>query len=110
MKLNMKRYIYTCCLFSLLGLSLSAHADTNWEVQFAFDNPGGKPSTQTMRDYMMGCLPAGSYVPPPPPPDYPEGPFKLTTPDLTDAQVYNYLNNCNLKPASVTGIEVYAEE
>jgi len=59
----------------------------------------------------MGCVTLGSFVPAPPPPAYPEGPFNLTTPgNLTDKNVYNYINDCHLKPANVTGVVVLGED
>ncbi|MGZ5008885.1 MAG: hypothetical protein ACXWFI_14190 [Methylobacter sp.] len=100
------------CFFILtLSLATPAFANDKWELEFAFDGPGNPPSVDTMRNYIMGCVPRGSFVPQPPPPKQPTGPFSLTTPGtLTDNQVYKYLNGCNLKPASVTGISVSGED
>jgi hypothetical protein len=107
--------------FSIAGLLLQAlcfaapaFANSNWGIEFSFDNPGGRPSVATMRSYILGCVPAGSVVNAPLP-GGPQGPFSLRTPaigghELTDSNVYNYLNGCNLKPASVTGIAVMGDD
>jgi len=111
-KLVRKVFLYVMCLLVMAtSIATPAFAASKWDVSFEFDGPGKKPLPKTMRDYIMGCVPKGSFVPAPPPPAYPEGPFALTTPgSLTDKQVYDYINNCNLKPASVTGVVVLGED
>ncbi|MES1240166.1 MAG: hypothetical protein ABUT39_00965 [Acidobacteriota bacterium] len=104
-----------CTLIVALGMAAPAFANSAWDVEFEFDGPGRPPSVVNLRNYILGCVPRGSFVPNPPPPRDPEGPFSLTTPpvrgrELTDNQVYNYLNGCRLKPASVTGISVTGED
>ncbi|WP_254459764.1 hypothetical protein [Xanthomonas sacchari] len=67
-----------------------------------------------MRNHILGCVPARSVVGTRLPAG-PQGPFKLTTPQIRGSEVggsalYNYLNGCNLKPASVTGIAVMGDD
>lgn len=99
---------------SLLCIAAPAVAASDWQLEFAFDGPGNRPAVNTMRNYILGCVPNGSGVNPPLP-GGPQGPFHLTTPlinghEIGDAALYNYLNNCNLKPASVTGVAVMGED
>jgi hypothetical protein len=109
----MKKLAHCLGLFVVvLGLAAPAFAESKWEIEFSFSGAG--PSATKMRDYMMGCLPKGSHVPADHLPAN-TGPFKLRTPkvgghELSDNDIYNYLNTCNLKPASVDGISVTSED
>ncbi|XQA78297.1 hypothetical protein ACM9W9_00755 [Xanthomonas sacchari] len=98
----------------LLCCAAPALANSNWDLEFEFQNPGGRPTVANMRNYILGCVPARSVVGTPLPAG-PQGPFKLTTPpvrgrEVGDSALYNYLNGCNLKPASVTGVAVMGDD
>ncbi|WP_369978120.1 hypothetical protein [Xanthomonas bundabergensis] len=103
-----------CLLVQGLVLAPQARANSAWNLEFAFDGPGARPSVATLRNYILACVPARSVVNAPLP-GTASGPFALTTPpingrELTDAAVYTYLNGCNRKPASVTGIAVLGDD
>ncbi|MCW0376231.1 hypothetical protein [Xanthomonas sacchari] len=104
-------FLTAACLFCCAAPAL---ANSNWDLEFEFQNPGGRPTVATMRNYILGCVPARSVVGTPLPAG-PQGPFKLTTPlvggrEVGDSALYNYLNGCNRKPASVTGVAVMGDD
>ncbi|UYK80835.1 hypothetical protein NG829_00440 [Xanthomonas sacchari] len=104
-------FLTAACLFCCAAPAL---ANSNWNLEFEFQNPGGRPTVATMRNYIIGCVPEGSGVGTPLPAG-PRGPFQLTTPpvrgrEVGDSALYNYLNGCDRKPASVTGIAVMRDD
>lgn len=94
----------------------SVQAASDFELNFTFGGPGRNPSVQTMKNYLMACLPAGSRTWGGDPGDS-AGPWDVEVPAVRGheytAQVVRTLllgRHCQpVRPAKVQDVTVTAE-
>lgn len=90
-----------------------AFANTDHELQFTFGGRGRNPSVATMKAYILGCLPAGTYTFGGDPGDS-AGPWDVEVPavrghEYSNADVHRLLMSgacAPVRPAKVTGVTV----
>ncbi len=90
-----------------------AFAATDHQLQFTFGGRGRNPSVATMKNYILGCLPAGTWTFGGDPGDS-AGPWDVEVPavnghEYTNAEVRRTLLSAacsGVRPAKVTGVTV----
>lgn len=95
------------------ALAEPAFAATDHQLQFIFGGRGRNPSVATMKNYILGCLPAGTWTFGGDPGDS-AGPWDVEVPavnghEYSNAEVRRVLLSgaCSaVRPAKVTGVTV----